>query len=94
MAIVRPVERENELDQILALQRRNLSRNLDPAEVASQGFVTVEHKPDILRRMHAIAPSIVAVDGATLAGYALVMSVECRYMPQSSADQPVPSGRA
>jgi ribosomal protein S18 acetylase RimI-like enzyme len=28
--------------------------------------------------MHAIAPSIVAVDGSTLAGYALVMPPQCR----------------
>ena len=78
MTIVRPVEAEAELEQILALQRRNLARNLDPAEAGSQGFVTVEHTIDLLRRMHAIAPSIVAVDGPALAGYALVMPPECR----------------
>ena len=78
MAIVRPVQGAVELDQILALQRRNLARSLDAEEVASQGFVTVEHTPDILRRMHAISPSLVAIDGSTLAGYALVMPPECR----------------
>jgi ribosomal protein S18 acetylase RimI-like enzyme len=78
MYIVRPVAGEAELERILALQQRNLARNLDPTEVASQGFVTVEHTLDVLRRMHAIAPSIVALDGDKLAGYALVMPPECR----------------
>jgi ribosomal protein S18 acetylase RimI-like enzyme len=78
MIEVRPVAHEAELEQILDLQRRNLPRNVDEREIASQGFVTVEHTLDVLRRMHALAPSIVAKAGAELAGYALVMPVECR----------------
>jgi ribosomal protein S18 acetylase RimI-like enzyme len=46
--------------------------------MAENGFVTVEHTLDVLRRMHALVPSVVAKDGAELAGYALVMPVECR----------------
>lgn len=74
----RPVKHDGELQQILDLQQKNLARNLPPAEVASQGFVTVEHTLDVLRRMHALSPSIVAREGDALAGYALVMPVECR----------------
>lgn len=75
----RPVASIAELEKILALQRKNLARNVDPVEAASQGFVTVEHTLDILARMHALAPSLVAFDDDdTLAGYALVMPVECR----------------
>lgn len=74
----RPVRDELELGQILALQRENLARHLSRDEVASQGFVTVEHDLEVLRRMHALAPSIVAVEGDALAGYALVMPAECR----------------
>jgi ribosomal protein S18 acetylase RimI-like enzyme len=73
-----PVVDEDELGQILDLQRRNLARNLSEREIGESGFVTVEHTLDVLRRMHALAPSIVARDGADLAGYALVMPVECR----------------
>jgi ribosomal protein S18 acetylase RimI-like enzyme len=69
---------DGELEQILDLQRRNLARNLSARELAENGFVTVEHTLDVLRRMHALAPSIVARDGAELAGYALVMPAECR----------------
>lgn len=74
----RPVATDRELEQILALQRVNLAHNLTAEETAAQGFVTVVHDLPLLRRMHAIAPSIVAVDGDVLAGYALVMPVECR----------------
>src|SRR4051812_8774468 len=74
----RPVESERELEEILALQRENLSRSLDAGEIAAQGFVTVEHTLEVLRRMHAMSPSIVAKDGDALAGYALVMPPECR----------------
>jgi len=73
-----PVEREEELQQILDLQRANLKSALPPEEVAAQGFVTVQHTLDLLTRMHRLHPSIVARDGTRLAGYALVMPVECR----------------
>jgi ribosomal protein S18 acetylase RimI-like enzyme len=74
----RPVQDDRELEQILELQQQNLARNLSPAEIAAQGFVTVEHTLEILRRMHALSPSMVAKEGDALAGYALVMPVECR----------------
>ena len=78
MIEARPVADDGELEQILDLQRRNLARNLSEREMAESGFVTVEHTLDLLRRMHALVPGIVAKDGAELAGYALVMPVECR----------------
>lgn len=72
------VQDERELQQILDLQRANLARNLTAEAIRDQGFVTVEHTLDVLKRMDALAPSIVARDGQALAGYALVMLVECR----------------
>jgi GNAT superfamily N-acetyltransferase len=74
----RLVATDHELEQILALQRANLAPSLSADEIVAQGFVTVAHDLPLLRRMHAIAPSIIAVDGHELAGYALVMPVECR----------------
>lgn len=73
-----PVEREEELKQILDLQQLNLPHRLSPEELGSEGFVTVEHTLELLKRMHALAPSIVAREDGRLAGYALVMPVECR----------------
>jgi len=72
------VRDDRDLEQILALQRRNLPRSLDPRAIAEQGFVTVEHTLDALRQMHQLEASIVAHQGEILAGYALVMPVECR----------------
>jgi ribosomal protein S18 acetylase RimI-like enzyme len=69
---------DRDLQGILELQRRNLPRTLDAHTAAEQGFVTVEHDLDVLRRMHQLEPSIVARGGGTIAGYALVMPVACR----------------
>jgi GNAT superfamily N-acetyltransferase len=74
----REVGGDGELEEILALQRANLARSVSAEEIATEGFVTVEHSIDVLRRMHAVRPSIVAKEGDRLAGYALVMPVECR----------------
>ena len=67
-----------ELEQILALQRANLAANVSTAEASAQGFVTAVHDLEILQRMHALAPSIVARAEDGLAGYALTMRVEAR----------------
>ncbi len=75
-----PVESEADLEAILALQRENLATNLTAAEIAREGFVTVVHSLETLRRMHALAPSIVARGGDRLAGYALVMPAESRVL--------------
>jgi RimJ/RimL family protein N-acetyltransferase len=74
----RQVGNDGELEQILRLQRENHLHALPADERAVEGFLTVEHDLPLLKRMHAIAPSIVAFEGAELAGYALVMPVECR----------------
>jgi GNAT superfamily N-acetyltransferase len=63
---------------ILRLQQQNLAMALSGAEAAREGFVTVRHTQEILERMHALAPSLVARAGDELAGYALVMPVGCR----------------
>jgi GNAT superfamily N-acetyltransferase len=78
MLVAGPVQDERELEEILVLQRENLARALTREQAAAEGFVTVEHDIGLLRRMHTLAPSIVARDGKALAGYALVMPVECR----------------
>src|ERR1700737_1176050 len=79
MVEARQVQNRRDLEQILELQRANLARHLSPDEVVTQGFVTVQHTLPILEHMHAMAPSIVAKAGDALAGYALVMPIECRF---------------
>jgi ribosomal protein S18 acetylase RimI-like enzyme len=72
------VTRPEELRQILQLQAENLRDHVSPERAAREGFLTVAHTLDVLERMHALAPSVIAKDGDTLAGYALVMPVEAR----------------
>ncbi|MFO0584877.1 MAG: GNAT family N-acetyltransferase [Anaeromyxobacter sp.] len=83
---VRPAAGDADLRAILALQASQLAAALGPEAAARDGFVTVRHDLETLRRMHALAPSVVAVatgpaggageDPGALAGYALVMPVE------------------
>lgn len=68
----RLVRQESELEAILQLQRQNLRQHLTESEAAGQGFLTAEYSLEYLRRMHRAHPSIIAFDGGTLAGYALV----------------------
>jgi GNAT superfamily N-acetyltransferase len=68
------VTTEDELTGILQLQQRNLAPNLTDAEKKSQGFLTVSHTLDILKKMHAIEPSIIAKDDNAVIGYVLAMT--------------------
>lgn len=77
------VTTEAELMGILHLQQRNLAPNLTEAEKKSQGFLTVSHTLDILKKMHAIEPSIIAKDGELVIGYALAMT------PATKTDFPI-----
>lgn len=68
------VTSDDELTGILQLQERNLAPNLTEAEKKSQGFLTVSHTIDILKKMHAIEPSLIAKDGEAVVAYALAMT--------------------
>ena len=56
---------------ILHLQQQNLAVHLSPEEALEQGFVTIVHDLDILRRMNDAAPHTIAKDGERVVGYAL-----------------------
>jgi GNAT superfamily N-acetyltransferase len=72
------VRNETQLEQILLLQSENLPAVLSPDEARTQGFVTLQHSLEALRRMHEVLPSVVAHDDDRLVGYALSMARECR----------------
>jgi GNAT superfamily N-acetyltransferase len=67
------VSTADEVGQILELQAANLPAALTPDRMASEGFVTVRHDTDVLRRMSDAAPAIIAKDGDRVVAYALVM---------------------
>ncbi|PLK46482.1 GNAT family N-acetyltransferase [Emticicia sp. TH156] len=64
---------------ILALQQKNLKKNLTAEQIESQGFVTVEHNFDVLKNMNNAQPSVIAKDGDTVVGYCLAMLPQFRY---------------
>lgn len=79
MDILYDIARSDEqLKQILALQQINLPNNISEEEKASQGFVTVEHTFNLLKKMNEPWPHIVAIDGNKVVGYALVMLEDLR----------------
>jgi ribosomal protein S18 acetylase RimI-like enzyme len=69
---IKPVSSKEELRQIKALQDRNLRKNLAPGEAESEGFLSAEYSIELLEKMHEQKPSIIAVDGDAVVGYALV----------------------
>ncbi|SDL48747.1 L-amino acid N-acyltransferase YncA [Catalinimonas alkaloidigena] len=71
---IRLAHTQRDLEGILNLQRLNLPAALSSEELAQQGFVTVQHDLPLLQRMHAAAPSVVAVDDAgEVVSYCLAM---------------------
>ena len=69
-----------ELQQILRLQEENLIQHIDPIEIQSQGFVTLQHNLETLMQMHGLGPSVIIKDKEKVVAYALTMLQECRYL--------------
>ncbi len=63
----------NELKQILHLQQNNLSSSITNIEKHKEGFLTVKHDLNILKKMHDQEPHIIAKDANTVIGYTLSM---------------------
>ncbi|MFD2935610.1 GNAT family N-acetyltransferase [Spirosoma flavum] len=82
MISITTVQSDADVRGILTLQQANLRKNVSADVQANQGFVTVEHDPDVLARMNKAAPSVIAKDGDLVVGYALTM------MPEFGADVP------
>ncbi len=66
-------ETNDELQQILSLQEKNLVQNVPATNKTANGFVTVKHDLYVLQKMNAAAKQIIAKDGDKVVGYALVM---------------------
>jgi hypothetical protein len=82
MVNIQLVSNDAEIEGILRLQSANHAANLTAEQIASQGFVTVKHDFNLLKRMNGPYPSIIAKDGDTVVGYCIVMS------PQFQNDVP------
>lgn len=69
---------DEELRQILELQKINLPQNLTEEQKATQGFVSVIHSFDTIKRMNAREQSIIAKDRDHVIGYLLAMTRELK----------------
>jgi hypothetical protein len=76
MITITTVHSAADVQGILTLQQANLRQNVSIDDQSSQGFVTVNHDPDVLTRMNQAAPSVIAKDGDTVVGYCLTMLPE------------------
>jgi hypothetical protein len=73
------IKTDREIQQLLALQQKNLTKNISEDVANDQGFVTVVHNFDLLSRMNQSVPQIIAKDGDNVVGYALVMPESFRF---------------
>ena len=64
---------DEEIRQVLDLQQQNLSTTVSAEQARREGFVTVKHSFDLLKKMNEAAPQIIAKDDDLVVGYALVM---------------------
>ena len=67
------IANDADIRQVLTLQQANLPANISAETASSQGFVTVQHNFVLLQEMNEAIPQVIAKDGETVAGYALVM---------------------
>lgn len=78
MVVYKRASETSELRQILALQEKNIFSSIPSSESKKDGFVTVKHSYEILKKMNDACPHIIAKDGDLVVGYALVMLNEFR----------------
>ena len=62
-----------QLQEILQLQKENLPANISQTEADAEGFVTVHHDFQLLKKMNHPHQHVIAKDGKKVVGYALVM---------------------
>jgi hypothetical protein len=70
----------DDLSAVIVLQKNNLQVNLTKKEIVSEGFVTVMHSLEDLKKMNDIEQSIIAKDDGKVIAYVLAMT------PKSKAD--------
>jgi GNAT superfamily N-acetyltransferase len=70
---------KEELEGILKLQQSNLPQGLTVDEIQSQGFVTVKHTYEVLKKMNELEKHVIAKDDETVIGYCLAMTKQSKF---------------
>lgn len=79
MIIYTTANSKNDLEGILKLQKSNLPQNLNSVEIQSQGFVTVNHTYDLLKKLNDHEKHIIAKDHDKVIGYVLAMTKHSKF---------------
>ena len=69
---------KTDLDGILSLQKENLAQGLSREEIQSQGFVTVNHTYDLLKKLNDREKHVIGKDGSKVIAYVLAMTQQSR----------------
>lgn len=77
MLTTKLVTTTEELEQIANLSAANLVTNISDETKKKEGFVTWVYPLEVLKTLHSIVPSVIAMDGDQLAGYAITLTKEC-----------------
>jgi len=75
--ITKLVSSKEELEKIARLSAANQVANISAETKEKEGFVSWVYSTDVLTRLHAIVPSVIAMDGDKLAGYAISLTKDC-----------------
>ncbi|MEO8414178.1 MAG: GNAT family N-acetyltransferase [Ginsengibacter sp.] len=78
MIIYTTAKTDEEIQQILELQKSNLPQNLTDEQKNSQGFVTVLHNFETLLKMNNTEQSIIVKDNDKVIGYLLAMTTQSK----------------
>jgi predicted GNAT superfamily acetyltransferase len=70
---------EKDLKGILELQRANLADALTPGEIQREGFVTVVHSFDVLKKLNGIEKHIIAKEHDKVIAYLLAMTQQSKH---------------
>ncbi len=70
---------DQDLVQILALQKQNLAQTLSPDEITREGFVTVAHSFEDLKKMNSYEQSVIAMKNGTVIAYLLAMTEQSKH---------------
>jgi len=76
--LVTTVSTDEELQQISALNKLNLKKNVSEKEISEEGFVSWEYDLNLLKALHFFSPSIIAKEEDKVIGYSLVAVKETK----------------
>ncbi|MBS1505644.1 MAG: GNAT family N-acetyltransferase [Bacteroidetes bacterium] len=72
--IITTSQSDQDLEQILLLQQKNLPKNLPQEEIDREGFVTVMHRFEDLKKMNGYEQSVIAKEHDEVVAYLIAMT--------------------